>query len=335
MTMSDTEDTPPRALWIERPGQAALQPVELPPVGPADVLVRSRFGAVSRGTEALVMQGRVPESERERMRCPFQEGAFPGPVKYGYITVGVVETGAFGLRGRDVFCLHPHQERFVVPADAVHVLPDGLPPDRAVLAANMETAVNVLWDAEIGPGDRVAVIGAGVVGCLAAHLAAAVPGAAVSLVDIDPGKAAVATALGLDFRSPDSMPRDCDVVIHVSGHPAGLETALTAAGTEARIVEASWFGDHSVPLPLGRAFHARRLTLRSSQVGRLPPARAPRWDHRRRMALALALLRDPTYEALITHECAFDDLPAVLARIVENSAGVLCQRIRYPETRND
>jgi threonine dehydrogenase-like Zn-dependent dehydrogenase len=289
--------------------------------------VRALYSGVSRGTESLVFAGRVPASEYGRMRAPFQEGDFPGPVKYGYSSVGLVERGPADLAGRTVFCLFPHQTRYVVPATALHALPDGVPPARAVLAANLETALNGLWDAGLRPGDRVAVIGAGVVGCLVAWLAAAVPGCEVELIDVAPGRAAIAAALGLSFAEPGQATPEADCVIHASGTSAGLATALRLAGTEATIVEMSWFGDRDVTLPLGGAFHARRLTLRASQVGSLPPVQRPRWTHRRRLALALSLLTDGRLDALVSAESAFADLPATLPAL---AAGVaLCQRIRY------
>lgn len=223
-----------------------------------------------------------------------------------------------------VFCLHPHQSRYVVPESDVVPLPDGVPPARAILAANCETALNGLWDAEVRLGDRVAVVGGGVVGSLVAYLAARVPGCAVELVDVEPARARVAAALGVGFASPERARGDADRVIHTSGSPAGLEAALALAGTEATVVEMSWYGDRTVELPLGAAFHSRRLTIRSSQVGALPPAQRPRWSHRRRLELALSLLRDPALDALIDGECTLDELPDVLPRLRG-----LCQRVRY------
>jgi threonine dehydrogenase-like Zn-dependent dehydrogenase len=267
------------------------------------------------------------------MRCPFQEGSFPAPVKYGYMSVGVVESGhgsvAHGLVGRTVFCLHPHQDRYVVPASAVTPLPEAVPPERAVLAANMETAVNGLWDAAPGVGDRILVVGGGVVGMLTAHLARGIPGSHVTLIDPLPGRAAVAAALDLPFSQAAPTAADADLVIHASGSADGLVDALSGAGVEARVVEMSWYGDRPVSLPLGEAFHSRRLTIRSSQVGRIPPERAPRWTHARRMALGLRLLSDARLDALLTGESPFEDLPAVMERLARAGDDTLCHRIRY------
>lgn len=318
-----------RAFWVVGAGRSEIRTAALEPAGPGDVCVATRWSGISRGTETLVFRGRVPESEWERMRCPFQTGEFPHPVKYGYAAVGRVEAGPPDLHGRWVFCLHPHQDRFVVPAEAVLPLPDGLPPRRAVLAANMETAVNALWDSPVLPGQRVAVVGAGVVGALVARLASAVPGTVVTLIDHDPGKAVVAAALGVRFADAGAAPRGCDAVFEVTGAPDGLVTALDLAGEEAVVTVLSWFGSSPVALPLGGAFHAKRLTLRSSQVGQVAPAQRRRWSHRRRLALALELLGDPACDALVTGESDFADLPRTMERLSAAPGGTLCHAVRY------
>ena len=263
------------------------------------------------------------------MRCPFQEGEFPGPVKYGYSLVGIVEDGPAEALGRRVFCLHPHQDRFIVPREAVVDVPDTVPDRRAALAANMETAINGMWDAMPGPGDRIAVIGAGVVGCLVAALAARLPGAEVELIDIDPTREAIAHAIGCHFATPETASHEADLVVHASGSPAGLDTALTIAGFEATVLEMSWYGTRIVPLELGGAFHSRRLTLRSSQVGAVPAARRQRWPLRRRLILALSLLRDPVFDILLSGETEFTALPALMPQLATSSAGILCHTLRY------
>lgn len=318
-----------RAFWVAGPGQGEVRAERLAPPGKDEVLVRAVYSGVSRGTESLVFNGRVPDSERDRMRAPFQAGDFPAPVKYGYASVGVVEMGPSELVGRAVFALFPHQTRYVVPSDAVHLVPEPVPAGRAVLAANMETAVNGLWDARPHVGDAITVIGAGVVGCLAAWLASHIAGCQVELVDINPDRAGIADALGVSFAAPEAARREADVVIHASGDPAGLELALELAAREATIVELSWFGDAVVPLSLGRAFHARRLTVSSSQVGAIPPAQRSRWCPGRRMRLALDLLADPALDALITGESDFEALPDVMPVLARTAAGTLCHRIRY------
>lgn len=314
------------AFWIEAAGQGALRPARVEP-GEGDVVVATRFSAISRGTEALVLRGGVPVSERQRMRAPLQEGAFPFPVKYGYAAVGEVVGGA-GEAGRMVFVLHPHQDRFAAPGAMAVPLPPGLPPRRAALAANAETALNVAWDAGIGPGDRVAVVGAGVVGALAGWIAARIPGTEVTLVDVNPARAALAAALGCGFAAPGEAAGERDVVIHASATAAGLATALDLAGREASVVEASWYGDHPVSIGLGGAFHSRRLRIVASQVGELPPARRARWTHRRRLEAALALLADPAADALLTGETAFADLPARYGAILADP-DTLCHLVRY------
>lgn len=301
----------------------------LPAPRTGEALVRTLFSGVSRGTEALVFQGRVPPSEYARMRAPFQAGDFPAPVKFGYISVGEVSEGPAELLGRPVFCLYPHQERYVVSCEALQVLPAHVPAGRAVLAANLETALNGIWDAGIAPGDRVSVIGAGSIGCLAAWLAANVPGCEVELIDVNPSRAAIASALGVSFASPQRARDESDVVLHASGSPTGLALALQIAAYEATVLELSWYGDQSIALPLGEAFHARRLTLKSSQVGAVAPLQRARWSTRRRLALALSLLADPALDTLINSEGTFDALPDSLAALALSSGDVIMHRVRY------
>lgn len=318
-----------RAFWVMAPGQGAILDESLPAPAAGDAVVRTRYSGISRGTESLVFAGKVPDAERQRMRAPFQAGDFPGPVKYGYCNVGEVESGPAELTGRLVFSLFPHQTRFVAPASALCVLPDDVPAGRAVLAANMETAVNGVWDAGIQPGDRVAVVGAGTVGCLVAWLAGQIPGTEVCLIDINPARAAVASTLGVRFATPADAPRECDVVMHASGAPRGLELALTLAAFEAAVIEMSWFGSQPVSLPLGEAFHARRLTIRSSQVGHVATSHRARWDHRRRMQLAVSLLRAPVLDVLISGESPFGELPTLMSDLASGRRDALCHRVRY------
>jgi 2-desacetyl-2-hydroxyethyl bacteriochlorophyllide A dehydrogenase len=319
-----------QALWYSGPGQADIRQEALAPPGAGEVRVRALFSAVSRGTEALVLAGRVPQSEFERMRAPFMAGDFPFPVKYGYATVGRIEEGAEVLLGHTVFTLYPHQNFFNIPASAAVVLPENLPPQRAVLAANMETALNAVWDAAPAPADRIAIVGAGVVGALVAYLCGRIPGTEVTLVDINPARAELARLLGVGFAEPEAAKGDCDLVVHASGNPAGLGTALALAGEEATVLELSWYGDAPVAAPLGGAFHSRRLRLVSSQVGRIAPSHRPRWTHGRRLAAALALLTDARLDALLAPPVMFQDLARRLPDILDASSGVLCQSVSYP-----
>ena len=324
--MNDTGD---RAFWLHPPHDSRIEPIAVGAPGADELRVRSRYSAVSRGTETLVYTGGVPASEYERMRAPFQAGALPGPVRHGYANVGVVEAGPHEWLGCEVFCLYSHQTRYVVPVEAVVALPADVPPKRAVLAANMETAINALWDTAPGIGERITVIGAGVVGALVAGLAASLPGADVELVDIDDRKAPLGDALGVRFRSPAAAAGERDRVIHASGSEAGLAQALTLAGFEATVTEMSWYGTQAPRVPLGGAFHSRRLTLRASQVGGVAPGQRPRWSHHRRLALAVSLLADARFDALIDAEAPFERLPEVMARLADPHDPTLCQRIRY------
>jgi threonine dehydrogenase-like Zn-dependent dehydrogenase len=317
------------AFWLRSPGESEIRPATLPEPGGDEVLVRTLYSGVSRGTETLVFRGGVPESQYDLMRAPFQEGEFPAPVKYGYLNVGVVEQGPPELLGRTVFCLYPHQTRYVVPAGAVTPVPETVPPERAVLAGAVETAVNALWDAAPLVGDRIAVVGAGMIGCCVARLLAGIPGARVQLVDIDPARADVARALGVEFAFPERALGDCDLVVHASATEKGLARSLELLAPDGMVLELSWYGDRRVGVPLGEFFHSRRLVLRGSQVGAVPPARRARRTFADRLSLALDLLADPAYDALITGECAFTELPDVIPRLASGELPALCLRVMY------
>jgi NADPH:quinone reductase-like Zn-dependent oxidoreductase len=329
MAASESTDTA-LALWYCGPGRVEIRRESIVPPEADEIRVRALHSAISRGTEALVFGGKVPESEFERMRAPFMAGDFPFPVKYGYAMVGRVEGGGERLRGKTIFALHPHQSLFNIPAGAIVELPETLPPQRAVLAANMETALNAVWDAAPGPSDRIAVVGAGVVGSLVAYLCGHLPGADVTLVDINPGRAELAKALGVGFAGPADAKGDCDLVVHASGSPDGLRTAIELAGEEATVLEMSWYGDTAVTAMLGGAFHSRRLRLVSSQVGKIAPSHRPRWTYGRRLAAAVALLQDSRLDALLAPMVDFQDLAQRLPTILDARSGILCQPIAYP-----
>jgi hypothetical protein len=318
------------ALWYVAPGRAELRSETLAAPGSGEVRLRALFGAISRGTERLVFNGRVPASEFERMRGPNMGGAFPFPVKYGYVLVGRVEQGPQALQDRIAFALHPHQDVFNIATEFVAPLPADVPAKRAVLAANMETALNAVWDGAPGPADRIAVVGGGVVGCLVARLCARVPGADVTMIDIAPARAELAQTLGLRFATPGSAPEGCDLVFHASGSASGLATALQSAGDEATIVELSWYGAGEVAVPLGQAFHSRRLRLVSSQVGQVAPSHRSRWSRARRLAAALELLNDPVLDGLLAPPVMFERLPDELPAILDPESDARCPLIRYP-----
>jgi threonine dehydrogenase-like Zn-dependent dehydrogenase len=319
-----------QALWYVGPGRVEIREERLGALAGGHVRVRALYGAISRGTESLIAEGRVPVGEFQRMRAPFMAGNFPFPVKYGYATVGTVEAGPPELVGRNVFVLHPHQDRFDVPIEAAAPVHEDIPLSRAVLAANMETALNATWDAAPGPNGRIVIVGAGVVGALVAFICARIEDAEVTLVDISPERAELARALGVNFALPDNAPTDCDFVFHASATGAGLTTALNAAADEATIIELSWYGSGVVAVPLGGAFHSRRLKLISSQVGRVAPSHRQTWTHRMRLEAAIKLTAHPHLDVLLAPAIAFPELSAQISDILKPQSGVLCQLISYP-----
>ncbi|MGW1671949.1 zinc-dependent alcohol dehydrogenase [Streptomyces sp. NPDC002324] len=318
-----------RAFWLRSPEVGEIREEMLATPADDEVLVRALYSGVSRGTETLVFRGQVPENQYATMRAPFQDGDFPAPVKYGYLSVGRVEEGPDALVGRTVFCLYPHQSRYVVPVSAVTVVPESVPAARAVLAGTVETAVNALWDAAPLIGDRIAVVGGGMIGCSVAALLARYPGVRVQLVDADPARADIARALGVDFALPEDALGECDLVVHASASEQGLVRCLELLAAEGTVIELSWYGDRRVALPLGEAFHSRRLTVRSSQVGTVSPAARAGRTYADRLALALELLADARFDALVTGECGFEELPDVLPKLASGELPGMCHRVRY------
>jgi threonine dehydrogenase-like Zn-dependent dehydrogenase len=321
--------------WLAEPGSGEIHSAILPDPGAGEVLIRTLVSGISRGTEALVFRGGVPESQYAAMRAPYQEGDFPGPVKYGYLSVGVVEEGPAELMGRTVFCLYPHQTAYVVPAEAVTVVPDDVPPRRAVLAGTVETAVNALWDARPLVGDRVAVVGAGMVGLCVARLLTRFPGVEVTVVDTDATRAEIAESFGAAFVRPGDAPGDLDLVVHASGTSAGLQLSLDLLGADGVVTDLSWYGDAPVELRLGGRFHSDRLGIKASQVGEIAQTRRSRRTHADRMALALRLLADPAFDALLTGESAFAELPEVMGKLASGSLPALCHTISYTDEGAD
>ncbi|SMP35044.1 Alanine dehydrogenase/PNT, C-terminal domain [Roseibium denhamense] len=320
-----------QALWYTGPQCCEMRMATMAGHETGEVLVDTLYTCVSRGTEGLVYRGEVPETEWERMRAPFQEGAFPFPVKYGYANVGVVSDGAPDLLAKTVFSLFPHQNVFSLAMQHLVPVPDQVSAKRAVLAANMETAINALWDGKPSPGDHICVVGGGVVGLLTAYVAARIAGSAVTVVDTNSARRSIAEKLGARFALPEEAPINQDLVFHTSASSAGLETALKAAGNDASVIEMSWYGAGGVLAPLGGDFHCRRLRLVSSQVGTIPAERQARWTFRRRLELALNLLADPVLDSLITHEIRFLDLPEHLPTILNKNADVLAAVVVYDQ----
>ena len=319
-----------QSLWYVAPERAEIRTEALASLTNKCVRVRALFGALSRGTESLVYRGLVPESEYSRMAAPWMGGTFPFPVEYGYSNVGIVEAGPSDWIGKHVFALQPHKTIYQTFTQDVVLLPVGVSPERAVLAANMETALNAVWDATPGPGDHIAVIGGGVVGCLVAYLCGHLPGAEVTLVDINPKRAMIARSLGVHFSSPEMAPSDCDVVFHCSASATGLATAMEAAGNESTVLELSWYGANLVQAPLGGAFHSRQIRLQSSQVGHVSSSHRARWTHQRRLQTALKLLTDERLDTLLETAVDFFDLPDRLTDLLGAQSDALCSLIQYP-----
>jgi threonine dehydrogenase-like Zn-dependent dehydrogenase len=337
--MTNSAPQPPQhatatAYWTVGPEKGELRREDLPAPGPGEARVRTLFSGISKGTELVVHNARVPECVAEEMAAPNQEGTFPSPVKFGYLSVGVVEAGPGEWLGKTVFCLYPHQDRYVVPVESLTEVPEDVPARRAVLTGTVETAINGIWEAGPRLGDRVAVIGAGLVGGMVAKLLASFPLGRLQLIDVDPAKRAFAETLGVEFSHPDDALPDCDIVIHCSASQEGLARALQLAGNDGDIIEMSWYADRNVTVPLGEDFHARRLSIRASQVGVVARARRHRRTNADRLQLAVSLLRDPGFDVFLTGTSTLDELPDVVQRLSDGTLDALCHVIEYPATES-
>ncbi|AUZ36491.1 dehydrogenase [Arthrobacter sp. PGP41] len=318
------------AYWTTAREHGELRPEELPTPGPDEALVRALYSGISKGTEMVVHAGAVPPRVAEEMRAPRQEGTFPGPVKFGYLSVGVVEEGPEGWPGQRVFCLNPHQDRYVVPVGSLTKIPDDVPSRRAVLTGTVETAVNALWEAGPRLGDRIAVVGAGLVGGMVATLLRTFPLQRLQLVDLDARRRHLADSLGVDFAHPDDALADCDIVFHCSASQEGLERSLQLVGDEGDVIEMSWYANREVTLPLGEDFHARRLSIRASQVGVVARARRHRRTSADRLDLAVSLLKDPVFDTFLTGISPFAELPGTVQDLANGKFEALCHVIEYP-----
>ena len=330
MTISHEQEHEAQAYWVTESGHGELRPEAIPTPGPQEALVRTLYSGVSRGTERVVHEGRVPERVADLMHAPHQEGDFPGPVKYGYLSVGVVEQGPDAWIGKTVFSLHPHQDFYVVPTNQLTAIPEDVPARRAVLTGIVEVAINALWEAGPRLGDRVAVVGGGLVGGVLATILRKYPLGRLQLVDADAEKRNLAEKLNINFALPDEAENDCDIVFHCSASNEGLKLSLQLAGDDSDVIELSWFADKEVTLPLGEDFHARRLTIRSSQVGAVALPRRHRRTNAQRLELAAAILKDPVFDTFLSSECQFQNLPTSLVKLFERPGG-FCHVVAYPK----
>ena len=330
MTISHEQEHEAQAYWVTESGHGELRPEAIPTPGPQEALVRTLYSGVSRGTERVVHEGRVPERVADLMHAPHQEGDFPGPVKYGYLSVGVVEQGPDAWIGKTVFSLHPHQDFYVVPTNQLTAIPEDVPARRAVLTGIVEVAINALWEAGPRLGDRVAVVGGGLVGGVLATILRKYPLGRLQLVDADADKRNLAEKLNINFALPDEAENDCDIVFHCSASNEGLKLSLQLAGDDSDVIELSWFADKEVTLPLGEDFHARRLTIRSSQVGAVALPRRHRRTNAQRLQLAAATLKDPVFDTFLSSECQFQNLPTSLVKLFERPGG-FCHVVAYPK----
>ncbi len=338
------------ALYFTAPRQITLRPEPCPAPGPGEVRVRTRLSAISPGTEMLIYRGQMPSGMAADETLAALRGDLTYPLKYGYAAVGeVVDLGpgvASDWFGRLVFAFQPHQRCFVASVTALHPLPDDVPPERAVLLPNMETAVNLLMDGAPLIGERVVVLGQGVVGLLTTALLARFPLAALVTFDRYPLRRQMGLDLGatlsLDPLASDAVEAarahlgaqgfydGADLTYEVSGNPQALDLALQLTGFAGRVILGSWYGTKRAALDLGGRFHRSRIRLISSQVSTLAPEHTARWDKARRLDVAWQMLRDLPPIAWITHRIPFDQAEQAYRLVDEHPEEALQVVLTYP-----
>ena len=323
------------SLWFEAPGRVGVRRSPLPEPGPGEARVRASVSAISTGTERAAFRGRLdPGWARDETLGALREGGFRYPFQYGYASVGVVDRvgpppaagsppGARLRAGERVFGFVPHQSVFCAPAPELLRVPRGLPDERAALFPYLETAVNLLLDGAPRVGDRVAVVGQGVLGLSLTALLARFP--LGGLVTVEPR--GERRELSRAFGAPASVPPEgaeeavrselgggAERVFEVSGHRAGLDLAIRLAAREGRVVAGSWLAGGTTELDLGGWFHRGRVGIVSSQVSRLPPL-GPSWTVGRRRELAWSLLAGIPLESLVTDRFPLAEAERAYARL--------------------
>lgn len=326
-----------RAYWVERPGKGSLRQEALSLPAPEGYsLIETWVSGISPGTERLVGLGNVPPECWGVMDCPFMAGSFELPVKYGYCLVGRALNGAY--LDQWVFTMHPHQDYAIVPENRLLPLPEYLPPLRATLIPNLETALNAIWDSEYQPPEPVAIVGGGIVGVLIAFLLKTAWGHPPVIIELDKQRRQQLKSLPWEFpvMAPDASPREAfSLCFHTSGQGSGLQTALDSVGFEGRIVEASWFGDRPVSLHLGGGFHFQRKQILSSQVSTIAKPKREHLTHRQRLEQVLEHLQDPWLDGLISSPIAFDNLPLFMQQLYHKNPDGFSFAIIYPPFHQD
>jgi threonine dehydrogenase-like Zn-dependent dehydrogenase len=308
------------ALWHRSASESEIITGDIRKEEGKELLVESFFSLVSIGTERTVALGMVPPEIREQMKVPYMEGSFSFPCKYGYSLVGKIIRGPAGLKNRFVHLMHPHQDMAWVHPSSVFPLPDGIPPRRAVLAGNMETAVNALWDSEISVGDSVLIAGFGIVGALIALLASCIPGVAIVVLETNEKRRSLAAKLGFDlFENFRTGNTPFDAALNTTGDENALQICIDNTGFESQVTEVSFYGTKAVSVRMGGNFHISRKRIAVSQVSNLPLKKLARWDHLRRKQLVYNLLKDNRFDCLVENAVPFHDAP-VLFKLIRSNA---------------
>ena len=262
-----------KSYWIDKKNKGYFKFGEISSINSNEIVVKTLFSGISYGTEKLVYSGKVPKSQRNLMKCPYQEGDFGNDIKYGYINVGKVVDGDKSYLGNNIFSLYPHQDFYKIPSNEALIIPNKIPLSRCLLIPNLETAINAVWDTLPSAGDRILVIGAGIVGLLTAYLINKIPGVNLFIVDKDPSKRKITKKLGINFL--DAIPKKFDArfIYECTGDHRILNSLKNNITVNSTICVLSWYGDKKSDIALGENFFSKRAKLIMSQVSKISPAR--------------------------------------------------------------
>lgn len=336
-------------LWFTAPFSVEVREVTLPAPAADEVVVRTRYSAVSAGTELLLYRGQMPGSMSLDATLSSLQQSSGYPLQYGYACVGEVQQTGRDVdpdwQGRQVFSFQPHASHFLATTDQLIAVPDDLSAQAAVFLPNMETAVNLVQDGQPLIGERVVVLGQGIVGLLLSGLLARFPLADLAAVEGQPDRQDLARTFGVkDVYSPDEATRavasssdgypamaDADLIYEVSGQPEALNLAIALSGFASRIVIGSWYGSKRVPIDLGGKAHRNRLQLITSQVSTLAPGLSGRWDKQRRYHLAWDMIRATDTAQLITHNLPLEEAEWLYKQLHEEASGIMQSLFHYPD----
>ena len=316
-----------QSFWVNKKRGSIKKELLNQSLGNDELLVKAYYSGISYGTEKIVHDSQVPANQYEFMRAPHQVGEFNKEVKYGYLSVGKVVVGPKSMMNKMVYTMFPHQSMYILKSSLATLIPSHIPYKRALLTANMETAINAMWDSQPSIGDNTYVIGAGIVGILMAYVLSSTFGIKVTVIDNNASKKKLCKFFNIDFENNINCIKDPDIIFECSGNASVLSDLINNSTLETKICILSWYGKQQSKIKMGENCFSRRLEIIFSQVGNITPIQSKKWDNLSRRALALKLLDNKKLDSLIDkQEIKLKELPNFFKK--GNTNG-LCKVVKY------